>query len=154
MFVSSYNTYIDTSATQRTQKEKNNSVKKPTEPFALKLNQPLKEEITQTQKLPINYISKYKSLNTKQELQKQNLANDPAKMKFTKISSLASAQVAYGENSKLFSLLIKPKPTLNQTPKLDKQLPEDAQKAQANTMKNVMLNAYIANENYYRITAA
>lgn len=155
MFVSSYSTYIDTSSTQRTQKERNESVKKKTEPFSLKFKQASTTQLTQTQKLPIDYISKYKILNTKQELEKQNFTNtNPAKMKFTKISSLMSAQASYSENSKMFSLRIKPKATLNQTQKLDTSLPPEAQAAQTNTMKTLMVNAYITNDNYYRITAA
>ena len=155
MFISSYNTYIDTSLTQRVQKERGEGVRKSAEPFSLKLTQPAQTELLATKKLPIDYISKYKVLNNKQEMEKQNTANNtPAKMVFSKIYTLSSAQTAYGENAKMFSLLLKPKPTLSQTPKLDNSLPQDAQSAQVETMKKVMVNAYVANDNYYRITAA
>lgn len=153
MFISSYSTYIDTTSTKRTQNERKESVKKTAKPFVLQATKAPNKNISINNTLPLNYISKYKILNNQQELQKQELANNPAKMKFTKISSINSAQIAYGENSKMFSLLVKPKPALNQTPKLDKSLPQLIQKGQASAMKAIMVNTYIKNENYYKITA-
>jgi len=140
MLVSSYNMYIDNVSTQRTQNKKSSVLKTSTKPFFVEAQSKAQtKSISLNNSLPINYISKYKILNNRQALQRQELAANTPKMKFTKISSINNAQVAYGENSKMFSLFIKPKPTLNQTPK--------------SALKNTMINTYIANENYYKITA-
>jgi len=54
----------------------------------------------------------------------------------------------------MFSLLVKPKQTINQTPKIDQKMPIEAQDAKESVIRSTMVNAYIANDNYYRITAA
>jgi len=155
MFVSSYSTYIDTTATKRIQNEKSDASKKTaSSSFESKLLQTTPKSVVLDAKLPLNYISNYKALNNQQKLQEQELAKNPAKMKFTKISSMNSAHVAYGDNSKMFSLVLRPKQTIDQTPKLDKNLPTKAQEIQGDFMKTKMINTYISNENYYRITAA
>lgn len=69
------------------------------------------------------------------------------------MSNQNSAKLAYVENSSLFSLQIKPKVTLNQTPSINTSLSSKAQEAQESILKNRMLNTYIANDNYYKITA-
>jgi len=153
MFVSSYNTYIDTT-TRRTQNEKSDAPKKASSSFESKLLQPTPKNVVLESKLPLNYISNYKALNNQQKLQEQELTKNPAKMKFSKISSMNSAHVAYGDNSKMFSLILRPKQTIDQTPKLDKNLPTKAQEIQSDFMKAKMINTYVSNENYYRITAA
>lgn len=154
MFVSSYNTYIDTNTTKRTQNERSDASKKPSASFESKLLQTTPKDVVLDTKLPLNYISNYKALNNQQKLQEQELTKNPAKMKFSKISSMNSAHAAYGDNSKTFSLILKPKQTIDQTPKPDKNLPAQAQEIQGDFMKTQMINAYVSNENYYRITAA
>jgi len=154
MFVSSYSTYIDTSTTKRNQNERSESAKKPSEPFESKLLQTTPKDVVLGSKLPLNYISNYKALNNQQKLQEKELTQNPSKLKFSKISSMNSAHVAYGDNSKMFSLIVKPKQTIDQTPRVDKNLPQEAQNIQGNIMKQEMINTYISNENYYHITAA
>jgi len=155
MFVSSYSMYVDTVATKKVQNSKQESVKKVSDSFDTKLQQ---TSFTQPEsinsKLPINYISDYKSLNTKQQLDLQEELQSGVKTKFTKVNAQTNAKVAYEDNSKMFSFLQKPKATLSLTPRVDKKLPEPALKGQESLMKTEMVNAYIANENYYRITAA
>jgi len=153
MFVSSYSTYIDTT-TKRTQNERSESAKKPSVSFESKLLQTTPKDVLLGSKFSLNYISNYKALNNQQKLQDKELTQNPAKMKFSKISAMSSAQVAYGDNSKMFSLILRPKQTIDQTPRVDKNLPQEAQKLQGNIMKQQMINTYVANENYYRITAA
>ena len=154
MFVSSYNTYVDTSTTKRTQNARSDASKKPSTSFESKLLQTAPKDVVLDSKLPINYISNYKALNNQQKLQEQELTKNPAKMKFSKISSMNSAHAAYGDNSKMFSLILKPKQTIDQTPRLDRNISEVAQSAQSDILKVQMINAYVSNENYYRITAA
>jgi len=155
MFVSSYSTYLDTSATKRVQNSKQESTKKVGDSFNTKLQATSFTQIdTPNNKLPINYISNYKSLNTKQQLDLQEQSQSSEKTKFTKVNAQTNAKVAYEDNSKMFSLLQKPKATLDLSPKIDKKLPEAALRGQKSIMKTEMVNAYIANDNYYRITAA
>lgn len=155
MFVSSYSTYIDTTTTKRIQNERNDADKKVAKvPFESKLLQNVSKDVNVGNSIPLNYISNYKSLNNQQKIAHQELAQDKAKMKFTKLSSMDSASVAYTANAKLFSLVQKPKQTIDQTPSLDKNLTQPAQEQQETFLRTKMINAYVSNENYYRITAA
>ncbi len=153
MFVSSYSTYISTDTTQRAQKDRTESAKTKESSFANSLNsdskQALQSTLTSKLQLPLNYISDYKVLNNQQKLQQENL-KEQVTAKFTQISTLQNAKVAYADNSKMFSLFQKPKVTLNQTAKLSVNIPQEAQEK---SLRNVMINTYIANENYYKITA-
>lgn len=158
MFVSSYSTFIDTSATKRIKNDKDELERKPKESFSQKLIETTGKDVLLSKNLPLNYISNYKALNTKQLIEQQLQGRDEqqikAKIKFTKLSAQSNAQVSYTDNSKMFSLRIPPKLTLSQTPKLDKKLPAETVKAKESIMKNNMINTYVANDNYYRITAA
>ena len=154
MFVSSYNTYIDTRSTRRPSNEREVDVKKPSKSFGTALLETAQKDVILGTKLPINYISNYKSLQTKQRLNEQTDKQNITKVKFTKLSAMSGAKVAYEDNSKMFSFLIKPKTTLNQTPKIDEKLPKDEIKGKESVMKKVMVNTYTANENYFRITSA
>jgi len=157
MYVSSFRTHIDTTTTKRVQNDKSVEPTKresssTSEKFALLSS----NEVTTTQKLPVNYISNYKVLSNQQKLQEQTegFTQNSDKTKFQKISSMSNAQSAYTENSQPFSLLMKPKPTLSQTPKTELRFTKEGQSAQESTLKATMVNTYIANDNYYRITAA
>ncbi len=153
MFVSSYSTYIDTNRTSKSQEsKKEQQISKEESSFAQKLNATPTKLHTQTLNLPINYVSNYKVLHNQQKLQ-QDMQQNMQKLKFSKMKTFTNAQVAYSDNTKMFSLLIKPRATLNQTPRIDKKMPLQAQEAKTSLMKHQMVNTYIANENYYRITA-
>jgi len=155
MFVSSYSTYIDTSTTKRVQNEKNDAEKKVSKSsFDSKLYPTVSKNATANKEMPLNYISDYKSLSNKQKLSEQDPELTKSKMNFTKISSMDSASVAYTANSKMFSLVQKPKQVIDQTPKLDSHLTEPAQEKQEGVIRTQMINTYVSNENYYRITAA
>jgi len=155
MFVSSYNTYIDTTTTKRIQNDKDTSEKKVSKlPFESKLSQEVSKDVNLGKNIPLNYISNYKSLNNQQKLSHQTLDQNKSKMKFTKLSAMDSASVAYTTNTKMFSLIQKPKQTIDQTPRLDRNLSMPAQEKQESFMRNKMINTYVSNENYYRITAA
>jgi hypothetical protein len=155
MFVSSYSTYINTNATERTQKERADKGTEKTSTFSTKLSalsMSTADTLALKKQLPINYVPNYKVLNNQQKLQQAN-NQEFTNTKFTKISAQQSAQVAYSDNSQLFSRLIKPKLTLDQTPKLDTKLPPKAQEAQEKSLRHTMINTYISNDNYYKITA-
>jgi hypothetical protein len=153
MFVSSYNTYVHSNSSEKVQKEVQPS-KNSYSRFASTQDKTTNPALPLLKKeLPVSYISNYKVMNNQQKLQEQTQAQQNQKTKFTKISTLNSAKSAYTENSTLFTSLRKPKVTLNQTPALDTKLPQEALQAQEFIMKRTMLNTYIANDNYYKITA-
>ncbi|MDF1882660.1 hypothetical protein JHD49_01755 [Sulfurimonas sp. SAG-AH-194-C21] len=154
MFVSSYSTYIDTSVTKKLQNDKVAVPLKKTESFASKLLQTTQKNVLLNSKIPLNYISNYKALSNRQLLDEQTNKQTVISQKFSKLSAMSSSKVSYEENSKMFSFLIKPKTTLSQTPKLDKNLPTKAQESQESFMKVKMVDIYTANDNYYRVTAA
>lgn len=156
MFVTSYSTYVSNSASHKIQKERVASLKESSSDFQTKLFSQKESSLvtpsSQKSQLPLNYISDYKVMNNQQKLQKGMQEESPS-TKFSKINNQNSAKVAYIENSSLFSLRIKPKITLDQTPSIDTTLPPQVQEAQESLLKNIMISTYIANDNYYRVTA-
>ena len=151
MFVSSYSTYISTNNSQKLAKERV-SPKVSNESFESKLTQSSSVlESKTTQNLPISYISNYKAFNNKQKLQEE--FEDKSKTKYTEMNTLKNAEIAYEKNSKIFSLFLEPKITLNQAPTLNKKLPSDMQQLQEKNMRHKMVNTYLDNDKYYQITA-
>ncbi|WP_297442510.1 hypothetical protein [Sulfurimonas sp.] len=140
MFVSSYNTYI-----LPTPSETKKSTKESATAFSTKAALTAKEQTPNqatSTKLPINFISDYKVLKNQQKLQEQT--QQFTQNKFVKINTLQSAQVAYKDNSSLYSFIQKPKAVFI---KSDTKLPD------ASNIKMKMVNTYIENDNYYKITA-
>ena len=151
MFVSSYNTYISTNTSDRTQKHGAEKSGRESASFDTKLSTKPTQVLNKLSNLPIDYVSNYKSYNNQQKLQEQT--QDFNKTKFTKMTAMSSAKVAYEDNSKLFSLLQKPHATQDQTPKIDKKLPKEIQEIKEKNLRHTMVNTYLANDNYYQITA-
>jgi hypothetical protein len=140
MFVSSYNTYI---LPRQTDTKK--STKESTTAFSTNPKLAVKPEIADQgtfAKLPINFISDYKVLNNQQKLQHQT--QQFSQNKFVKINTLKSAQVAYKDNASIYSFIQKPKIALA---KPHVKLPDSS------NVKMKMVNTYIENDNYYKITA-
>ena len=152
MFVSSYNTYIGTNSSDKTNNKRiaENS-KSASSSFKSELEKDTVLESKNIQNLPVNYISNYKSYSNKQKLQNQEQFQDVAK--YTKSKAIENAGVAYKDNSKMFSLFIEPKATQNQIPQIDKKLPNEIQELQKQNMRYKMVNTYLSNDKYYQITA-
>lgn len=162
MFVSSYNTYINTNTSTKDIRS-NPTSKDGNSKLFQKLPSHLDTKTTSST-TPANYISNTKALYNKQLIQSQQehlknkeennyLKTQELSTKFSSISSLGSAKTAYSENSIMFSFLRKPHPTLNQTPQIDKKMPQELQKLQENHIRHNMLNTYLQNDKYYQITA-
>ncbi|MCK4737226.1 MAG: hypothetical protein KAT10_01595 [Sulfurimonas sp.] len=151
MFISTYNTYINTNTSEKSHKQAGSRLKDKAEPFNLELskNPVLKSNITKN--LPIDYVSNYKSFNTQQKLQEQ--AKSPNEIKFNKIKNMDSAKVAYEEGSKMFPLFKKPSSALSQPIKMSKEAPQNIQDLKEENLRHVMVNTYIVNDKYYQITA-
>lgn len=163
MFVSSYNTYIQTNTSDKVTKQKDQTSK--SEPsFSSKFLEQPKLEPVIVSTLPVDYVNKAKSFNNKLEMKRQEEAlknpnNDNASKskeltkEFTSRKTLQNAQTAYEDNSKMFSLYKKPHHSLDQTPSTDTNLPENIQKLKEQNMRRTMVNTYLQNDRYYQITA-
>ena len=167
MFVSSYSTYIQTNTSDRAAKQRVGKPSLESQSFSSKLTQATSSPTLINTALPVDYISKSQVLNNKLELdyQKDKLKESKNNSfsttkeftsKLSAQSSLVSAQSAYESNSKIFSLYQKPHATLNQTPDIEKTLPKEPKEIQEIkelNMRHKMVNTYIANDSYYKITA-
>lgn len=151
MFVSSYNTYISTNSTDRSQRTGASDSKKSDYSSASKyVDSPIVESKI-AKNIPISYISNYKAFNNKQRLLQQ--FNNPDGERFSKINTQQNMKTAYAENSKVFSLVQQPGLTLNQLNKIDAKLPKNIQELKDENMRRTMINAYISNDRYFDITA-
>ena len=155
MFVSSYSTYVSANHADKLKKKKKSS--SASKSFATKLEQPTSSNF---QKAPSNPVNNQYSKNTFSVQQKiynqQHQTNTQVEQnlnKFNGKNSLINAQNAYVSNSKMFSLIKTPNITLNQTPSLDNTLPKEPKDIKELNMRHKMVNAYIANDTYYKITA-
>jgi len=151
MYVSSFSTYVTSDSPRKTQSDYPKKSQSTTESFKAELLSKTVNSTDNSLKLPINYISNYKTLNNQQKLQIEPQSSN--EVEFAKLQSINSAKSAYDDNSKIFSLLLVPKPALEQTLTVDKRLPQEIQNVQEENLRSSMINTYISNENYYRITA-
>ena len=163
MFVSSYTTYISTNPQDRTQKERTSAAKE-TSLFKLNLSEPQETLGYKSIHLPGDYVDNSKTFGNRLELNRQeqellkNEENGLAKSKeltkeFTNQNGLKSAQVAYQDGMKFFSILRKTHQTIDQTPSIDKNLSPETQGLQELNLRHVMVNTYLANDKYYQLTA-
>ena len=154
MFVSSYNTYIHTNTTDKSNKTKDSSVpKNNSKSFASKLHHTSQLASSHIKNTPINYINNSKIFNNRQKLQ-QNMESRKELTNVNKFNTIASqntAKVSYIANSIMFSIVAKPKPSLanNTHSTLTSKKDENILLKE----KVSAINTYLANDRYYRITA-
>lgn len=164
MFVSSYTTHIQSDISSKDSRQRLQKPNASSESFSQKLAQKTPTPNFTNSPIPIDYISKGQAHTNRQELefQKEQLKNpDKSSAKEMKESinklsahnSMAGAKNAYENINKAFSSFPKQALSMDQTPKMDKNLPEEALQAKELTMKHQMVNTYISNDNYYRVTA-
>lgn len=150
MFVSSYSTFIHnininktkpTTETRFDEKQKSN--------FKIDLENQNAKVLTSKPdtNTPINYISNYKAFANKQKLQEDEKTFTSKKdtEKFSSINSLKNAKESYEVNSKMFPRVRIPHITLSNVAQDDIQLPK--------ALQHTMVNTYINNEKYFKITA-
>jgi hypothetical protein len=164
MFISSYSTYIQNSTSNKTNRVKEPDYSK-SDKFDLQRYEQPTQELATIKFLPIDYIQQNRSFSSKLELlnfqaanqKNENELNKPEKKskaeEFKNFKTLSNAKTAYTDNSKMFSLLRKPQVPLDQTPHIDDRLPQDIQALKEQNMRRTMLNTYVANDIYYKITA-
>ena len=164
MFVSSYSTYIQSDISSKENKQRLDKPSSSSESFGDKLTQKAPSANFTSSPIPHEYLSKSQINSSKQELdfqreQLKNPQNNSAKEaketinRFTANNSLMSAKNAYENVNKVYTAHSKQSASIDQTPKMDKNLPQEARQAKELTMRHKMVNTYISNENYYRITA-
>ena len=164
MFVSSFSTYVTNNTTDRTSKTAANAKENKGVSFSNKLSQNIAHTSLFKKNVSVNYISQGKSQHNKQmiEIGQENLKNSKKndfkittslRNNFISNASMQSAKVAYTSNSTMFSLLKKPTATIDQTPAIDKTLPQNIQELKEKNMRHLMVNTYLANDNYYKVTA-
>jgi hypothetical protein len=151
MFISSYNTYISTNNSDKTNHKGVGNKKDGLVEFTLKHTDNQTPRSYVNNNLPIDYVSNYKSLNNQLKLQEQIKSQD--EIKFEKIKEMKNAKSAYAENSQMFSLLKKPTLTLSQTTHKQTDLPQNIQEIKDSNLRNIMVNTYLENDNYYQTTA-
>ena len=74
MFVSSYNTYIQTNASERVAKQKEPVSRESSTSFSSHFLEEQKLELPHTLNLPVDYVSRGKSLSVKEEIKQQEKA--------------------------------------------------------------------------------
>jgi hypothetical protein len=144
MYIASYSTYISpfTQTKRGLQKREEFSLESGST-FQNRLQN--KEEVQNATLLPTLSLSKY---TFSQQRETRNALSS-----FEKFKNYQDAQSAYQESSQFYSLAQKPKFSLS-TPVPTLKLPKEAQVAKETLSKQTMINTYIENDNYYRITAA
>lgn len=148
MFVSSYNTYVQTNTTDKTNRTKEVPKVSDAKSFALKLLHT--SQITQAKlsNTPINYIDNSKIFNNRQKLQ-QNIESKKELIsadKFNRFNSFKSSKIAYSDNSTIFSIVAKPKNSLSKENISGHEFSKQKAKISA-------INTYLQNNRYYQITA-
>lgn len=163
MFVSSYNTYISANSQNRGVDERSSERRKDSS-FKSSTQLPQETRRNKSLNLPIDYVINSKSFGNKLEIERQeqelqtHKEGELSKSKeltkeFTSNITLKSAELAYKEGSSIFALLRKTHPAIDQTPTIDKNLPNETQELQEQNMRHIMVNTYLSNDRYYQITA-
>ena len=151
MFVSSYTTYINPSVSEKNTKERLEQNKESFTNFNAKTSlfdaDTSKALLSITKKLPLDYISEYKVMHNQQKLHFEPKPLAEEKSKFTKMFTLQSAQEAYIQNSTLFVTSRK------QGASLQMRHSEELEGAHKDVLKRKMINTYIQNDQYYKLTA-
>ncbi|MCF6340096.1 MAG: hypothetical protein L3J10_05000 [Sulfurimonas sp.] len=151
MFVSSYTTYISANTSDKINQKHINNKKDELKSSASKLLETQVQKLYTHKNLPIDYVHNYKSFNNQQKLQED--IKTPDEIKFQKAKDMKNAKNAYEENSKIFSLLKKSTMTLSNANPIENSLPQNIQELKNKNLRNIMVNTYLENDKYYKITA-
>ena len=149
MFISSYNTYNDISNLQKNNKNKSDRKGSVFTQYRQKSIKTFNNNALYIK--PISYLYSSKTFNNKYRLQEQN--SQKSQIKFTKLTSISHARDAYEESSKIYSFFKSTNISINQTPKINKNLPQELKKLKTENLRHTMLDTYIENDKYYKITA-
>lgn len=152
MFVSSYSTYISSSNIEKNDRYKTKESSSSTSQsasFEDILHSDAASKNSLSEPLFTNYIASYRFLTSKEKFQ-QDFSNS---FEYKKLNTQNSAKSAYEESTKPFSYFKSAAFTFDLTPKIDKNEPKEIQTSKEKALRKSMINTYIANDNYYRVTS-
>jgi hypothetical protein len=156
MFVSSYSTYIQTNTETKSTKREDKTSNYASS-FSTKTTEESVPESAKRASLPVDYIAKNNNFYTKLFLEKnQNEQNNQTKElthKFIDQSTLQDAKKAYTQTSKIPSLFRETFITFDKTLLTESENSQGTQELKDAKMRKLMINTYVANDNYYKITA-
>ncbi|WP_373069350.1 hypothetical protein [Sulfurimonas sp.] len=156
MFVSTYSTYLNANSVNKSAKERElNSSSSSSKLFENALKTSTLSSNKPLVNIPVNYISHNKIMSTKERLNEQLKQNsiEANIQKFTNINSKIHAPSSYADNTKMFSLMLKEQQTLKGKDPINKDLPKEIQELKESNLRTTMVNTYLENDKYYRITA-
>jgi hypothetical protein len=156
MFVSSYSTYIQTNASNKNVRQKESEYENRSA-FSSKLYEKTPAVATNGASLPVDYIAKNNNFYTKLFLEnhqdQQSAQTKELTHKFIDQSTLQDAKKAYTQAPKMTSLFRETFLALDKTQLEEAKPSQNTQDFKDAKMRKLMINTYIANENYYKITA-
>lgn len=157
MFVPAYTTLVQTNRSQEIAKQKVQKSQVPSQDFSTKLSNKVSSHHLKSSSSVVIHDFNKNNLTTKQEILNQNTKDykqvKETLTKFNGQNSLVQAQNAYTNNSKMFSLIKIPTSPLNQKPSHETTLPREPKEIKEANVRYKMINTYIDNNNYYKITA-
>jgi len=147
MYVSSYSSYIPNISSSKTDTRDKKEQESDHSRSKFTIHQQTKSPLAEKNlTIDQNYQSKY------------NFFRDSSANKdldhLKKIKNYNDAKTAYSDNSKLFALSYKPKAVIGNVTLVDRNLPKEAQETKEKIQKQKLINIYVENDNYYRVTAA
>lgn len=151
MFVSSYSTYINTNTTNKINQKHTDNKKDESKSFVTNLSQTQIQALYTHKNLPIDYVYSYKSFNNQQRLQES--VKNPDEIESQKTKNMKNAKSAYEGDSKVFPLPKKPTVTFSNISFIENSSAQNIQELKNKNLRNTMVNTYIENDKYYKITA-
>ncbi|MDA7817631.1 hypothetical protein N9A28_05530 [Sulfurimonas sp.] len=151
MFISTYNTYINTNTSDKSIKDRFDHQKDSAQTFKSQLAKSTIAQPKTLNNLPVDYVSNNKSFQVQHKLQEQT--KNSFEVKFQKVNAMKSAAAAYIENTTMFSYMKKPSSPIAKANKEDLYSPQNIQEIKEEKLRFTMINTYISNDKYYQITA-
>lgn len=156
MFVSSYSTYIQTNTENKNVRQRE-AASSNTSTFSTKLYEEVPPELNTRASLPVDYIAKNNNFYTKLFLAKNQdeQSNQTTELthKYIDQTTLQDAKKAYTQTPKMPSLFRDTFLSFDKTPLVESKPAPATQEFKNAKMRKLMINTYIANDNYYKITA-
>jgi hypothetical protein len=156
MFVSSYSTYIQTNSDSKSVKNRDAAYANSSNSTSKVYEQSVPDSPKKAS-FAVDYIAKNNSFYTKLFLEKnqdeQSNQTKELTHKFIDQSTLQDAKKAYTQVPKMTSLFRETFIALNKMQQTESKPAQSSQDFKETKMRKLMINTYIANDNYYKITA-
>lgn len=156
MFVSSYATYLQIPSSNKETKQRDNDAKSSLE-LGLKAAPKNLQELIQKPSAQIDYISRSNTFYTKlfleQHVDAQSKETKELSNRFTMQTVMQEAKSAYEQVPKATSLFKEALESFTKSKELDEKIETPLQELQTKNMKELMINTYKTNQNYYTRSA-